>query len=254
MPAFFSASIANGLMRPLGALPALCALTSLRSLAAQWFSMPSLSTLRAELCVHRISTCVVMRLRVVRVGGSAARRLGCGHRNADRLAARRRRAAGRCGRGLLRFAEHRDVAQRVEVLPGDTLRIGDPVLLAARIAACGLALVEQRHVGGLGACLHDRELLGVVSLEAEVIDARFGAARGDGEVDARIVEHPLRVVTLDPRGGGREQLRIEADALVEVLDMHVDVKSLHGYSRVNRWCGAWPCRSARRSWPCSSGR
>ena len=49
-------------MRPLGALPALCALTSRPSFVAQWPSMPSASTLRAELWVHRIRTCVVIRL------------------------------------------------------------------------------------------------------------------------------------------------------------------------------------------------
>src|SRR5687768_11020877 len=60
MPAFFSASSAKGFTRPLGALPALYARTSLPSLRARWFSMPSLSTLRAELCVQRISTLVVV--------------------------------------------------------------------------------------------------------------------------------------------------------------------------------------------------
>jgi MerR family transcriptional regulator, mercuric resistance operon regulatory protein len=44
----------------LGALPALCAFTSRPSLRAQWLSMPSDSTLRAELWVQRMTTCVVM--------------------------------------------------------------------------------------------------------------------------------------------------------------------------------------------------
>ena len=46
-------------MRPLGVLPALKAWTSLPNVFAQWFSMPSDSTLRAELCVQRIRMFVV---------------------------------------------------------------------------------------------------------------------------------------------------------------------------------------------------
>ncbi len=47
-------------MRPLGALPALWATTSRPSLRAQWPSMPSASTLRAELWVHRTRTWAVI--------------------------------------------------------------------------------------------------------------------------------------------------------------------------------------------------
>src|SRR5574337_1685380 len=54
--------------------------------------------------------------------------------NAHRLAAGRGCAAGRgVHLGLGAFTEHGNVAERVEVLPGDTLRVGDPVLVAARI-------------------------------------------------------------------------------------------------------------------------
>src|SRR5436190_20197540 len=110
MSAFVSASNANGLRRPLGELPALKACTSLPSFLAQWFSMPSLSTLRAELWVQRIRTLVVIG------GRSAAGRRGF-HRDADRLAALRRGgAAGRRRLGSrfsLLLAEHRDVGEGV---------------------------------------------------------------------------------------------------------------------------------------------
>jgi hypothetical protein len=73
MPALASASSAKGLMRPLGALPALCACTSRPSLPAQWSSMPSASTLRAELWVQRTRTWTVIG-RLSSAGGA----VGCG--------------------------------------------------------------------------------------------------------------------------------------------------------------------------------
>jgi hypothetical protein len=74
------------------------------------------------------------------------------------------------------------------------------VLLAACVAAGGGAFVQQRHVGGLGACLQRQQFLGIVGLDAQVVDAGLAAARGDGEVDRRVFEHPLRVVAFDARG------------------------------------------------------
>src|SRR5574343_1177567 len=68
MPALDRASSAKGFTRPLGALPALCACTSTPRRGAQWLSMPSDSTLRAELWVQRMRTWKVM--------GSAAGGLG----------------------------------------------------------------------------------------------------------------------------------------------------------------------------------
>lgn len=52
------------------------------------------------------------------------------------------------------------------MLPGDALRIHDPVLVAARIAAGGFALVQQGHVRSLGALREFGEFVGVVNLEA----------------------------------------------------------------------------------------
>ena len=45
---------------------------------------------------------------------------------------------------------------------------------------------------------------GVVGLDAQVVDARLVAAGGDGEVDRRVFEHPLRVVAFDARRLRRE--------------------------------------------------
>jgi hypothetical protein len=151
--------------------------------------------------------------------------------------------------GLAGFLEHRDVAQGVEVLPGDALRVGDPVLLAAGVAAGGLALVQQGHVGRLGAGLHLGQFGRVVRLDAQVVDAGLAAAGGDGEVHRRVLQHPLGVVGFHAGGFGGEQLGIEADALAQVIDMQVDVKALHGRSFSSRRrsrTGARPWRDIAR--------
>ena len=49
-----------------------------------------------------------------------------------------------------RFAEDGDAAQGLKVFPGQALRVHHPVLVAAGIAAGGLALVDQGQIGGLG--------------------------------------------------------------------------------------------------------
>src|SRR5690606_32994955 len=145
------------------------------------------STLRAELWVQRIRMFVVIG-SCLPGSPSAACGTGTGD-DGRRLAARSRgRAAGRLARvgawrrhGLA-FVEYGDAAQRVEGLPGDALRIGHPVLLAAGVATGRLAFVEQGHVGGLRASLHLCEVFGIVSLDAEMVDAGPAAPRGDGEV------------------------------------------------------------------------
>jgi hypothetical protein len=38
----------------------------------------------------------------------------------------------------------------MEVFPRNTLRIGDPVFLALRVAAACFTLIDQRHVCALG--------------------------------------------------------------------------------------------------------
>ena len=63
----------------------------------------------------------------------------------------------------------------MELLPGDALRVGDPVFFALGVAAGGGAFVQQGQVGGLGAGFEGSQLGRVVGLETEVIQARFVA-------------------------------------------------------------------------------
>ena len=126
------------------------------------------------------------------------------------------------------LAEQRHIGEGVKLLPRDALRVGEPVLVAARVAAGRLTFVEQSEVGRLRTRLQLGQLVGVIGLDAEVVDAAFAAARRDREVDPRVVEHPFGVVDFMAGRLGGEELRIEGDALVEVVDMDVNVKAFHG--------------------------
>ena len=55
-------------------------------------------------------------------------------------------------------------------------------------------------------------------LDAEVVEARLSAAGRDGEIDARIIEHPFGVVRLHHGGRRGEQRRIESDRIRDVFD------------------------------------
>jgi len=82
------------------------------------------------------------------------------------------------------LAERRNAVERVELLPRNPLRVGDPVLVAAGITAARLPFVEHRHVGGPRKLLQLDKLFVAVSLEAEVVDAGLTSACRNGEVDA----------------------------------------------------------------------
>ena len=69
----------------------------------------------------------------------------------------------------------------------------------------------------------------VLDLDAQMVDAGRGAGmRRDGEVDARVLEHPLGVVGLHLGGLGVEQFRIEGDVPGEIIDMQMDMEAFHG--------------------------
>ena len=50
------------------------------------------------------------------------------------------------------------------------------------------------------------------------------------EVDAGIFQHPLRIVGFDHRRLRREQRRVEADRMRDIVDGDVDMEALHGVS------------------------
>ena len=68
-----------------------------------------------------------------------------------------------------------DVSKGMELLPGDALRVSDPVFVAAGIATGRLAFVEHGHVGVLSSRLHLNQLLGTINLEG----GRAGVSLGE---------------------------------------------------------------------------
>ena len=60
-----------------------------------------------------------------------------------------------------------------------------------------------------------------------MLDAGFAVALADREVDARVLEHPFRVVGLAHSGGRCKKLRIKANGSIEVPDGHVHVETFH---------------------------
>src|SRR4029453_4723591 len=115
-----------------------------------------------------------------------------------------------------------------EGFPYHAVRIADPRLLAFGVAAGGGSFLKQRTVGGSEAGVNFIEFVAAFDLNAEMLAALYGmVAGGNGEVDARIVEHPLGIIGLGHRRLGAEQGRIESDRLIEVLNPDMDVHALH---------------------------
>src|SRR5262249_1144812 len=172
--------------------------------------------------------------------GHVRRRL---RRAARRLRCRRRhrcgRAAGRFRRRLL-LARHagdplagavaviRALAGGVEGFPRNAGRIVDPGFFRLGVAAGRLPLVDHLASGLVQPGVDLVELVAAFHLDAEMIEPRLAPAGRDGEIHARIVEHPLGVVALDHGRRAGEQRRIEADRPMQVLDGDVHVHALHG--------------------------
>jgi len=93
-----------------------------------------------------------------------------------------------------------------------------------------LTLLDDIATGLMEPRINFLKLIGVLDLNAEVIEAGLPAPCRDGEIDPGIIEHPLGVVGLDHGGLGYEQRRIEPDRLREIFDRHMDVKALHDRS------------------------
>src|SRR6202035_1418588 len=134
-------------------------------------------------------------------------------------------------------------ARGVEGLPRDAGWIVDPRLLRLGVAARRLPLRDDVAAGLVQPRVDLVQLVAAVGLDAEVIEASRATPRRDREVDARVIEHPLRIVGLEHGRLDREQGRVEADRLLEVIHGDVHVKPLH-------WRLPWVCttRRARRLW------
>src|SRR5690606_12146397 len=103
------------------------------------------------------------------------------------------------------------------------LRIFDPALLTLGVAASSKTFLEHRAVGPFEPPINLLELAPILDPNPEVLDAGGGATRADGEVHARILQHPLGVVGLEYGRLCGEQMRANSNRGLEVLDGHVDM-------------------------------
>ena len=115
----------------------------------------------------------------------------------------------------------------MKVLPGDALGVGDPVLVAAGVAAGGSALIQQCHVSRLGARLELCQFHCFIHLEAKMVQPRLVAPGRDGEVHPGFIEHPLGVIGFHAGRFCAKELGVEGDVLGQIINMHVDVEAFH---------------------------
>src|SRR5438876_3319632 len=150
-------------------------------------------------------------------------------------------AAGRAGAGFRRWNTARalfptalcflpvngNASERVERLPGDSLRILDPVLVRFGIAARGPGLVERRDTGFRDLLAQVFQLAVGFHLESQVVDPGRLPAPRNGEVDFGIVQHPLGVVGLLDARRRTEQAAVEMHALGQIAHGNVNMESFH---------------------------
>ena len=164
-----------------------------------------------------------------------------------------------------RLPVRRALSSREERLPRDSRGVQHPCLLGLRVAAGGRTLVEEGPARGLESVNHLAQLRSLLDLDPEMVNSGRATPCGDGEVDAWIVEHPLRVIRLAHRGRCREKRRVELHGLLDVFNGDVYVQTLHASllrpvrglrtrersprPRSSSRSGTPPGRSSGRSWP-----
>src|SRR6516165_2438485 len=127
----------------------------------------------------------------------------------------------------------------------DAGRIVDPAFLRPGVAAIGLSLLDHLPARLLQPGVDFVELVLALDLNAKVIETGSATARRNGEIHARIVEHPFGVVPLDDGRFGREQRGIEVDRSGQIIDRDVDMHAFHNWYSLNRFTQR-PARSPRR--------
>src|SRR5690606_30019642 len=71
------------------------------------------------------------------------------------------------------------------------------------------------------------ELFVGIHLESEMVQSRLCTPLRNGEVDARVLHHPLCVVRFVHRGLGSEYRRIKTDVCVEIINSDMHMKAFH---------------------------
>src|SRR5215472_1870317 len=94
-----------------------------------------------------------------------------------------------------------------------------------RSTAGGLALFDDSAARLSQARIDLVQFVGVLDLDAEMIQPGLPSARGDREIDAGIIEHPFGIIRLDHSRFRREQRGVEADGMRDVRDRDVNVQA-----------------------------
>ena len=81
-----------------------------------------------------------------------------------------------------------------ECLPRNTGWIIDPRFFRLGVTAVSRPLLDDVTARFVQACISLIQLIFVIDLNTEVIQTGGSAARRDGEIHARIIEHPLGIV------------------------------------------------------------
>jgi hypothetical protein len=71
------------------------------------------------------------------------------------------------------------------------------------------------------------QLIVVIHLYPQMIQPRFAATLTDGEIDARVIQHPFRIIRLHHRRSRTEKMIVESDALVQIIDGNMDMHAFH---------------------------
>lgn len=94
---------------------------------------------------------------------------------------------------------------RKEGLPSDTGRIVNPRLLGFCITASGLALLNDIATGFPQPRVDLIQFIGILNLNAEMIEAGLSTSGRNRKIYAWVVEHPFGIVWFGYRGLSREQ-------------------------------------------------
>src|SRR5215472_15113526 len=122
----------------------------------------------------------------------------------------------------------RALARREECFPRNARGIVDPRLFGLGIATGRLSLLDDRAASFVQTRIDFLQFILALNLNAEMIQARVFTPSRNGEVNARIIEHPFGIVRLQHRGLHSKERGIEPDSSVEVIDTDVNMHAFHG--------------------------
>src|SRR5260370_33595687 len=112
-------------------------------------------------------------------------------------------------------------------LPRNSRSVVDPSFFGLGIAARRLSLLDHGTASLAKTRINVAQFALGFNLNAEMIEAGLLTAGGNGEIYARIVEHPFGVVRFHYRWLRGKQRGVKTDRIRNVLDRDVDMHAFH---------------------------